>query len=272
MWDGYGCTCHKAADDTERDDESERLIVELQNAIEGVMRQQRDAVLALFPKGKSRKAQVPDETQIATAVNRLNDELAAAMRPVLEQVLSQAGNAAYQSLGIEGVFEVTSPRVAEFMQNYTAALAGDISQTTVNRITARLAEGLDASATVPELRDIVESTPGFTDDDIPKRAEMIARTESARAYVTGTEQGWIESEVVEGKQWLLAPSACPICEAIAREFNERSVPLGEAFYAKGSQLQASDGTTVVFDYSDVNGPPSHPNCRCGVRAVLKERS
>ena len=271
MWDGTPCECHKAADDTERDDESEKLIALLRDAIAGVMTQQRDAVLALFPKGKGRKAQAPDEQQIANAVNRFNNELASAMRPILEQVLSQAGNAAMQGVGVEGVFEVTSPRVADFMQNYTAALAGDISQTTVNRITTNIAAGMEAGATTRELRDIVETTPGFTDDDIPNRADMIARTESARAYVAGTEQGWIESDVVDGKQWLLAPSACPFCETAAAEFNDKSVALGKPFYEKGTTLTAGDGSRMVLDYSDIQGPPLHPNDRCGLTAVLKPR-
>ena len=91
------------------------------------------------------------------------------------------------------------------------------------------------------------------------------------------------SGVVVGKQFVLAPDACPWCEAVANDFgtgrgslgDSKTINLGQPFYETGSTIRAEiEGTerTMVLDYSpdDTNPsvPPVHPQCRCSVRPVL----
>jgi len=117
-----------------------------------------------------------------------------------------------------------------------------ISQTTRDSLRTIVADGMERGATNDDLaRDILDATT-FSRD----RADMIARTESAMADVNGTYAGWKASGVVAGKQFMAAPDCCDEC-------------------------QESDGEIVEIDDEFSAGePPLHPNCRCGVLAVLPE--
>jgi hypothetical protein len=99
---------------------------------------------------------------------------------------------------------------------------------------------------------------------------MIARTESARAYCSGSEAAWDQSGHVQGKKWLLTVGACPACNAIAAQFADAVVPLNSAFMPLGSQLSLPDGSVYKIDYTSIYGPPLHPHCLCDLTAVLKD--
>lgn len=93
----------------------------------------------------------------------------------------------------------------------------------------------------PELAERIEESFGFSES----RAEMIARTEMANADINSTVEGWRQSDSVVAKRFEAAPDCCDEC-------------------------QESDGEEVGLDESFTNGdPPIHPNCRCGIRAVMK---
>ena len=115
---------------------------------------------------------------------------------------------------------------------------------------------------------------------------MIARTETAFANIKGTEFGWKQSGVVSGSRFVLAPDACPWCEAMADQMSDakgvmRTVPLGESYVPFGTRLtarfQEDDGTvkerTMELDYApdgqNLVIPPVHPHCRCSREAVLE---
>lgn len=80
------------------------------------------------------------------------------------------------------------------------------------------------------------------------RADMIARTEIARADIEGTINGWEATGLVAGKEWLTAADCCPICDAL----NGVVVPLRSTFPG------------------GVQGPPKHPRCRCRLLSVFAE--
>lgn len=97
-----------------------------------------------------------------------------------------------------------------------------------------------------EFSNALQDSTAFSDS----RAEMIARTESAKADVHGNIQGWKASGVVESKQFLAAPDCCDECQ----ELDGEVVGLDDTF---------SDGS---------DGAPLHPNCRCNVLPVLSDES
>ena len=87
---------------------------------------------------------------------------------------------------------------------------------------------------------------GFSDE----RAETIARTETAKADVTGNLEGYAASGVVEGKEWTISQDEyCDECQGL----DGVAVPLDQEFPDDGGW-----------------GPPLHPNCRCDVLPVLDE--
>ena len=93
------------------------------------------------------------------------------------------------------------------------------------------------------LADALADIYAFSDE----RAEVIARTETARADVEGNLAGYRASGLVAAKQWLTAPDCCDLCQ----ELDGEQVGLDEQFPDGGG-----------------SGPPLHPQCRCDVLPVL----
>ena len=191
-----------------------------------------------------------------------------AARPFIEAAASIGGASAIGQLDQPGLaFDVQNPRVQEFVDNYTARLADEVNGYTEVRLSSIIGDGLEKGESIDQLSARVNE---WSADVAPSRAENIARTESARAYERGGVEAWKETDVVAGHKWLLAPSACPICNAIAKKFNDRVMGLDEPFFAKGDTIRGTDGRVFTFDYEPIMGPPAHPRCRCTTEPVLKD--
>ena len=83
------------------------------------------------------------------------------------------------------------------------------------------------------------------------RADMIARTETARADVQGNMIGYRESGLVTGKEWSTADDDL-VSEECAANAEQGIIGFDENFV------------------SGADAPPEHPNCRCDVLPVLGE--
>lgn len=105
-----------------------------------------------------------------------------------------------------------------------------IKDTTVNRIAYALADGVNAGDSVDDIGRALTKILGD-----PKRAELIAHTESARMLNQSAMYQYKASGVT---QWdlLISAGACPRCSSIAAA-NPR-------------------------DVNDPTQPPIHPRCRC----------
>lgn len=168
-------------------------------------------------------------------------------------------------------FDVQNPKVQQFVDRWTVRLADEVTGYTRVRLADIVGEGLNAGESIKELTERVQEWAGENDPErgVGARAEMIARTESARAYVAGESEAWKQSDVVEGKVWLLSGDPCEFCRAVAKQYDGSVVGLSEAFYPQGWTLKGADGGTMNLDYSATHGPPLHPNCRCDILPVLK---
>lgn len=113
-----------------------------------------------------------------------------------------------------------------------------ISDFTVEVLARELAAGVEAGESVAQLTARLRDSLG---DE--KRAEVIARTELARAQTVATVDVYRENGM-GGRQWLAASDAEEDCAAL-------------------------DGTIVAMDDDFPDGdPPLHPNCRCALVPVL----
>ncbi|ONP58299.1 hypothetical protein A8D95_18235 [Burkholderia cenocepacia] len=119
-----------------------------------------------------------------------------------------------------------------------------ITQGTRELIRGTVTDAIRGGWSNDRLASALKESAGFSSD----RAKTIARTESAFADTAGNIAGWKASEVVEGKQWKVAPGCCDFCAQLDGEV----VGLDETF---------SDGST---------GSPAHPKCRCVTLPVLKK--
>jgi SPP1 gp7 family putative phage head morphogenesis protein len=114
-----------------------------------------------------------------------------------------------------------------------------IDDSTRDLLRSYTADAIEAGDSTDDFADRISNSFAFSDE----RAEMIARTEIAKADSQGSLIGWGESGVVSGKSWLTAEDDKVSDECMANE-EAGIVPLD-------------------FDYGDgVDAPPEHPNCRC----------
>lgn len=192
-----------------------------------------------------------------------------------DQATREILNAIYRSGLLSGVHDVgtkidpaklnaaLTQGAEQYFREYEGKLIQSVTSTLDERIRTQLADGIAAGEAIPQLRDrireVMTNASSYT-------AETIARTESARAYLSARETAWMESGVVTGKRWLLSVDPCEFCEAASKLYN--SVPLGQDFVALGASLTGLDGGSMNIDYAGISGPPLHPRCRCSLGAVF----
>jgi hypothetical protein len=136
----------------------------------------------------------------------------------------------------------------EFLRKYSLQLAGDLTKETKSRvketIKTSLALGEDRNTLTEKLSDIL-------DDDY--RAQMIAQTESIRAYsqgrlAVGEELGYKQ------KRWEWpGDSDCKVCPDLA---DQGAIDI--------------DDTWELDNGEEIDAPPGHPNCRCSIRLIKGE--
>lgn len=254
------------ADDTQGDGESERMIREFISSLDSTLREQATAIVEAMRKAGGTPSQILTAVQQEIAARKWTDRIASAAEPYVRRAFSQGGAVGAARIEAEAPsFDFSNPEVQRHVDRATTRIATGVNETTQIRVSALLGRGLEEGRTIDELAQGVQDATGVDG----ARAEMIARTESAKAYVQGQIASWGESGVVVGKRWLLAPDACEFCRAMARETNDASIPLGEPFRRLGQTVQGVAGGTLQLDYEDIDGPPLHPGCRCDVIPVLE---
>jgi SPP1 gp7 family putative phage head morphogenesis protein len=125
-----------------------------------------------------------------------------------------------------------------------------ITDSTRDMIQSDVTRALDEGLTVDELSDLLEENYAFS----PARAEMIARTETAMADVTGNIISYREAEgygITIFKQWVTANDDL-VSEDCAMNGESEPIPMDDIFP------------------SGAMWPPEHPNCRCDIVPVVQE--
>jgi SPP1 gp7 family putative phage head morphogenesis protein len=125
------------------------------------------------------------------------------------------------------------------LNGYGINMIKSVSATNMDQLAAAINTALengDSSAS------LAKQLPGIL--NAPARAEMIARTEVARAVSAATVNRYQQDNITR-KEWAIAPDerVCPVCRANAEV---GGIPTAQAF---------PDGLIA---------PPGHPNCRCAL--------
>jgi len=262
------------AEEDVRVDEPDAPHLELSRELSDLFDRQLEVIRSAIAGGmpKAVKAPLGDlKNSIERSLAELSGAFAEKIRPIIERMFGTGGSAALaavQARGLQVEFDVFDPTIAESIKPFIRRLLHQINNVTLAHAMPIIRNGLEAGSSVGEMTTALEDTGKFN----RARAQSIARTESARAYVAGEEEGWKQSDMVEGKKWLLAPNACEFCRAAAQDVNSRKVTpaLGQPLYNQGAQLTGTGGGTLKLDFDDVQGPPLHPNCRCDLVPVFKE--
>jgi HK97 family phage portal protein len=179
-----------------------------------------------------------------------------AHRPIIRDITEQAGSAALEDVGVSLSFDLLNPRVIEFLRGREQRFAQAVTQTTWDALKDTLANGIELGESIGKLADRVTDTMELRKG---QSAEAIARTENIGAASGGAIEGWTQSGVVEGKQWV-ATFDDRVRDTHA-EAHGQTVGLDEDF-------EVGDATGPGPGQMDSAG--ESVNCRCAVVAVLSE--
>jgi HK97 family phage portal protein len=183
------------------------------------------------------------------------------LSPIVTLLMEESAKETFDFLNIDISLDVNGSDIQKYIKNRIFKFAGVSTDTTNEAIKTTLSEGIELGEGINDLSkriaDVFESARNY-------RSDRIARSEVTRFNVEATEQAYIESGVVEAKEWIVNPDACDMC----LEFAGKTVKLGETFASKGDSVSSNDNE-IILDYEDIEHPPLHPNCRCDIIAVLK---
>ena len=208
--------------------------------------------------------------QTIRADTRISREVAAKIEIAAQQytrLIVEAGfQAGANSIDVPELALTSEPSqsVIDATNRIASRLAQTVTRTEAQRIANTIRAGIEEDLTTAEMTRLLQER-GLD----ATRAQAIARTETARAYTDGQIASWEDSNIVEGKVWLVSPFACEFCEAAAAEFATNQIGLRDNFYSIGQTITGIDGGTMTIGFDDVSGPPLHPNCRCSIDAALE---
>lgn len=157
--------------------------------------------------------------------------------PYLEAYLKEAGIDAIDMLAPQETFENTK-RTQEIIKKRSEFFAESVNSTTLQKLDATLAEGIDAGESIHDLGNRVSEV---YDEFSVYRSELIARTEATAANNEGLLEGFRQSDVANAKEWIAV-------------MDDRTRP-------EHAEL---NGTIILLDEAFSNGLkyPQEPNCRC----------
>jgi phage portal protein BeeE len=152
----------------------------------------------------------------------------------------------------------------EYIQKYNFELVKGVTETMQNQlrtaIDKELAKGEAGEGTT--INEVQQRLRDNVDEVSMNRAEVIARTETARAYAHGSMKQ-AEEIGYEYKFWSLGGNPCGLCQAAAAMYGPKNaIPITQPYFTPGSSIAGTDGKTYtikrpIFAPSDV-----HPNCVC----------
>lgn len=191
-------------------------------------------------------------------------ELRGPVTDALDAVFKDGGRSSLVDLEVEAddiILKLIDENAVDYAEKRSAELVGmritskgklvpnpnarwAITSSTRQKIRGLVVDAIEDGLTPAELSESIWEDTAFSES----RADMVSRTELAKANVEGNMQGWKESGIVAGKEWLLGSE-----HGKEDECDEN----------------ADDGViklTETFS-SDDEGPPAHPDCVCDVIAV-----
>jgi len=192
---------------------------------------------------------------------RWREDLAERTESFVRYTLLAGGEKALKQLVTDRPFNALSPAVLHALEHYRTARIAAISEHAPKQVRAAVAAGLAAGEGAAQIRKRIQE---IYDDLTSWQAERIARTETIWAWNEGAQQGYIQSGLVEKKQWVSSGDArsCDYCLSM----DGRIVGIRDCFFQRGTEHPLGG---LKFDYEDIEHPPLHPNCRCTIVAVLE---
>ena len=236
-------------------------LIDIQNI---VFEQQRQKVLDNLKenleekKGFSLKTKKLDKNKILLNESVEGEIAIGLFLETIKDLFRESGNATFELLDSDMSMDVDRKYVEENLKKGVKTFAVATTKNTNNLIWNEIETGLAANEGPA---DISKRINNVFNNSKKSRADLIARTETARYNTNANEQAFIDSGVVASKEWIAEPSACPECAAL----NGKRFDLGKPVLESGESIN-----NVTFDYDDTQNPPLHPNCVCDIVPIFKD--
>jgi phage portal protein BeeE len=246
---GDGTTRDHTAADTETVAEA-KLADEIAAALDLTTEQVAEQVASAESRGNlvldaQALADQVDLTALAQAAEALQASIAAQAEAGAKSALVEL------SIGDADMTSLVNTRAVHWAERRAADLissdgtGGELVDATRSLIRSTIEQAVQEGWSAQTLANALRDSYAFSRD----RAMTIARTELMMAFSNGAMQGYITSNVVSRKKWLLDPDPCPVCIANA---GQGEIPL----------LQTFQGGVMTS--------PQHPRCRCTVVPIIED--
>jgi len=204
-------------------------------------KKQESRVLAKLAKQKS-KISAKQKISISTIFNAEKETAMTTtfILPFLENYLKEAGKEALISLAPQEDF-TDSTKIEAMLKQRASDFGDSVTKTTLEKLDATLAEGLDSGEGIVALSDRVNAV---YDEFSTYRSDRIARTEATYANAKGNLEGFKQSGVANAKEWINSG------DDVVRDEHQDGIGVG-------GEIVGLDE-----DFSNGLGEPSEPNCRC----------
>ena len=217
-------------------------------------------------------------TSNLTDWNYIQESGKSVLKPVTLDVMGEVGKESFRIAGATGSFDVVNVHAVAMADKICAKLVKEVTDNTKEGIAAAIKQGIVEGKAMPQVAKDIKEIVGLTGKQVTAvhnykkhliktkpylsvsqvekkvgayqrklhkyRANLIARTETARAQSEGTLEGFRQSGV-EVVKFLTAAGCCPICA----DLNGREFTIDEA-------------SGMI---------PVHPGCRCAWLSTEKKK-
>lgn len=191
-------------------------------------------------------------------ISKANEDLAEGSGPYIENFLLDGAELAFATIGAQDVvFDLLDPRVLSWLREKEIVIK-DINTTTLEALRKELIEGFTEGETMVQLARRVEK---IFDNADKVRSLRIAVTETNSASNRGSLEGYIQSGVVEKKEWLAGPGARASHAAAAAKYKgDGAIPIDEDFIVGEGHGPAPGNIGLAEE--DIN-------CHCTLNPVVR---
>lgn len=251
-------------------DNSQPYEKRVENEIKGIYKGQKDDILRNLKKrlkfiltGSIAKIQKQLEDDVMFNKERSVEVIVAVMIPILSDVMKKQGREAELLLGLPNFRYSLQAEARKWLNQKPIQMAKTMTDTVYERVRNELAEGIKKGEGYDKLIKRVEDI--YTNKLERYKAEVVARSEVARASNFAILDCYDQSGVVKSKRWVTAGDerVCDWCGPMDGQI----MGLKDTYFDKGEiYVSPISGKTLNLDYEDIQGGSLHANCRCTIVA------
>jgi phage portal protein BeeE len=182
------------------------------------------------------------------------DRIREQIEPIWNEELAAWGQRTLDDLGSDVAFNMLNPKVVKHMESVVGERIVMVNDFTKDQIRETLIAGVEGGEGFRDLAKRVRDVFGEADR---VRSERIARTEVVRSASFGSENAWVQSQIVWGKRWLVVLDDQRHDEA---GYHNTIAQLGVDFVF-------TDGNSAPYP-GGFGDPGEDINCRCSIGPVV----